>query len=619
MYCKNYLKPYVSVIDKNQYGILWIKILNDLFDFTDDLFICNTYILPAGSSVIDQNDFDFFEKLEFDIEKYKPLGKIFVTGDMNARTGDLLDTLIFDKYLDYDDSYLSSFVDIIPRANSDHVVDSHGRRLVDLCKTTSLLIGNGRLHTDQIGEFTFHSHNGSSTVDYILLGKDDFKCISNFEIVEQNEFSDHSGLNFCVKLKSEKITCNSENPVKDAYIKLDETKVQQYKEMLSYSEHIISSFTIDLDNYENNIEGIVSSFVNLLQDHAFSIFGKTRKQNKNQTNNKRNQEWFNSDCYNARKLFKHARNKFVKFKNDENRRDFINAKTHFNRIKRREKNKFKSKQKVNLTKMAKEKPRQFWNKVKTQYTKHRSVAENLNINDIYTHFENLYGSDYQHADNNTFDRDTIGDDFLDKEISYDEVRRVVFQQNNNKSSGVDSLPAEIFKYSFDKIGNFLTKLFNRLFENGEYPKSWGEGIIVPIFKGGDLEDPKNYRGITLINVISKIYSQILLNRITTWSIDNEKIIHNQFGFQKGKSTTDCIFLLHTIITKCLNTNKKLYCAFVDYEKCFDKINRDLLWQNYLIKELVQKWLLHYKPCIVLSNNVSYIKVLSQTSSHQISG
>jgi hypothetical protein len=44
------------------------------------------------------------------------------------------------------------------------------------------------------------------------------------------------------------------------------------------------------------------------------------------------------------------------------------------------------------------------------------------------------------------------------------------------------------------------------------PISWGEGIIVPIFKSGDKEDAKNYRGITLINSISKIYSQVLLNR-----------------------------------------------------------------------------------------------------------
>jgi hypothetical protein len=50
----------------------------------------------------------------------------------------------------------------------------------------------------------------------------------------------------------------------------------------------------------------------------------------------------------------------------------------------------------------------------------------------------------------------------------------------------------------------------------------GEGIIVPIFKSGDKEDAKNYRGITLINIISKIYSQVLLNRLTEWSKKHQK-------------------------------------------------------------------------------------------------
>ena len=58
------------------------------------------------------------------------------------------------------------------------------------------------------------------------------------------------------------------------------------------------------------------------------------------------------------------------------------------------------------------------------------------------------------------------------------------------------------------------QLFNRIVINGEYPNCWGHGVVIPIFKGGGIENPKNYRGITLINVLGKIYSKILLNRLT---------------------------------------------------------------------------------------------------------
>ena len=129
--------------------------------------------------------------------------------------------------------------------------------------------------------------------------------------------------------------------------------------------------------------------------------------------------------------------------------------------------------------------------------------------------------------------DNINDDFLDNEITYLELKNAIFSQNNNESSGIDSIIAEIYKSTFSHISQFLLKFFNYIFNNiftsGDYPKSFGEGIIVPVFKGGDVEDSKNYRGITLINIISKIYSQILLNRLTKWSIDNETLIDNQYS------------------------------------------------------------------------------------------
>ena len=104
-------------------------------------------------------------------------------------------------------------------------------------------------------------------------------------------------------------------------------------------------------------------------------------------------------------------------------------------------------------------------------------------------------------------------------------------------------------------------MYNRLFLNAEYPRLWGEGIIVPIFKGGCQDEASNYRGITLINIMGKVYSQILLNRLNKWAEEEVKILDNQFGFQKGKSTVDCIFTFYSIIAKTLGSKKK-YTVFL---------------------------------------------------------
>ena len=134
----------------------------------------------------------------------------------------------------------------------------------------------------------------------------------------------------------------------------------------------------------------------------------------------------------------------------------------------------------------------------------------------------------------------------------------------------------------------LLNLYNRLFQNGEYPYSWGEGIICPKFKSGEVDKAENNRGITLINIMAKNYFQILLNRLNTWSEKENKIAQNQFGFLKGKSTVDCIFTFYSIISKTLHEGEKLYCTFIGYEKAFDKVDRALLWQKLVSENISSK-------------------------------
>ena len=99
------------------------KTFETVTNFDEDIFICNTYILPTSSPLFNQNEFDFFEQLESDIAVYKNSGKIFLAGDLNGRTSSLSDSLDYNPYL----SIGNDSDDLIPRANSDHVTDSHGR------------------------------------------------------------------------------------------------------------------------------------------------------------------------------------------------------------------------------------------------------------------------------------------------------------------------------------------------------------------------------------------------------------------------------------------------------------------------------------------------------------
>lgn len=141
-----------------------------MFSFDEDVYICNTYIPPANSNVINVNDFDFFfDTTESGIERYKISGKCFITGDFNSRCANVTDFIEYDRYIN-NNNELSNSVYIPPRVSKDHVLDRFGNRLIELCKATSFIIGNGRLHSDAYtGDYTFHSYKGSSVVDYLLL------------------------------------------------------------------------------------------------------------------------------------------------------------------------------------------------------------------------------------------------------------------------------------------------------------------------------------------------------------------------------------------------------------------------------------------------------------------
>ena len=87
----------------------------------------------------------------------------------------------------------------------------------------------------------------------------------------------------------------------------------------------------------------------------------------------------------------------------------------------------------------------------------------------------------------------------------------------------------------------------------------------------------NYRGITLVSCMGKLFTIVLNKRINDWCKNNNILSDSQFGFRKGRSTVDATFILHSIVEMFLSENKRLYAGFIDLRKAFDSINRNALW------------------------------------------
>ena len=111
---------------------------------------------------------------------------------------------------------------------------------------------------------------------------------------------------------------------------------------------------------------------------------------------------------------------------------------------------------------------------------------------------------------------------FDEPISRDEVTASISNLKLGKSAGPDKIVSETLKYVDQNVADFLVQLFNKLYDEGIFPKEWSRYIIVPIHKKGDANIPDSYRGIALTSVLSKVYTHILNKRLTGWAEQEEK-------------------------------------------------------------------------------------------------
>ncbi|CAD7087998.1 unnamed protein product [Hermetia illucens] len=159
--------------------------------------------------------------------------------------------------------------------------------------------------------------------------------------------------------------------------------------------------------------------------------------------------------------------------------------------------------------------------------------------------------------------------------SLGETVRAIHRLKNHKSPGADGITAELVKYGGDQLHQVVHQLVLKVWDSESMPDDWQRGIICLIHKKGDITQCSNYRGITLLSTIYKIFSTILLGRIAPYA---QNIIGPyQRGFTPGKSATDQIFSLRQAMEKLLEYGQQLHHLFIDFKAAYDSIARVKLY------------------------------------------
>ena len=159
-----------------------------------------------------------------------------------------------------------------------------------------------------------------------------------------------------------------------------------------------------------------------------------------------------------------------------------------------------------------------------------------------------------------------GDEQLNAPMTKEEVKIIVQKLKNAKASGIDGVIGEFFKYGGETVLEATWRLFRRLFEEEKIPKDWSRGLIVPLPKEGDPRNTDNYRGITLLSVVGKLFASILTRRLQCWCEDRGKLVVEQAGFRPGRSTSEHVWTLNELISSRKERGQDTYCCFLDIRK-----------------------------------------------------
>ena len=167
-------------------------------------------------------------------------------------------------------------------------------------------------------------------------------------------------------------------------------------------------------------------------------------------------------------------------------------------------------------------------------------------------------------------------DPLIADITHEEVEAALKRLKRNKAAGVDCIKAEFILDAASILLTPLVMTFNQILEKS-VPPSWCIGLIHPIFKAGEKDDPGNCRGITVVVILSKLYAMVLEARATAWAEQSKSRAKGQAGFRKDFCTTDQLFIVRILLQQAAHEKRGLYCCFVDFTKAFDLVPRDILW------------------------------------------
>jgi hypothetical protein len=169
-------------------------------------------------------------------------------------------------------------------------------------------------------------------------------------------------------------------------------------------------------------------------------------------------------------------------------------------------------------------------------------------------------------------------------LTADEVMKVINGLNTTKATGPDGIGNSFIKKVFPPFSNEITIFFNYCILHGVFPMQWKISNVIPVF---------NYRPISLLPCLSKIFERLVADRLMKYVVDTNLISTNQSGFMPNDSTTNQLVHITNDIINSFENGKETIVGFVDISNAFDRV-----WHKGLLVKLenngcLLQWIRNY--------------------------
>ena len=206
-----------------------------------------------------------------------------------------------------------------------------------------------------------------------------------------------------------------------------------------------------------------------------------------------------------------------------------------------------------------------------------SMSEDSKQKDWLEHYQRLFNVEFDWDPDHLSDEPPVEGPPIP--ITTDMVKKV------SKALGPSGIVVEMIRAAGDMGVSMIPDLAAAVICDGKVPSAREQSFIVCLYKGkGDALERGN-RGLMLTEQVMKVLERIVDGLIRQLvSIDD-----SQFGFVPGKGTTDANFVVRQLQEKYLAANKRLYMAFIDLEKAFDRVPLKVIW--WVLRKLgVEEWI-----------------------------